>query len=312
MEVVAAALARGRVGVDARRREDPLPGPLAAGVRVLPGEGAGEGHVAGAALEVGEVLALDALQVRAQGRDEPGGQDGHPVLSSLSVADDQLLAGEVHVLDAQAAALQQAEAGPVHQGRHEPRRTAHAAQHGDDLVAGEHHGQALRQAGARHLVEPRQLAAEDLAVEEEKGAERLVLGGGADLAPRGEVAEVPRHLGCAEAVGVPLPVKEDEAADPGDVRVLGAAAEVPGAQDAADAVEEPGGRGDGGRLRVHASPPTPAGGPAQRAADAGRGAAGWHHRRGEGQERSGQSRAHPLSYARRRYSRSRGLVASSR
>jgi hypothetical protein len=36
VEVVAAALARYPVVVDARRRENPLPGPLPAGVRVLP------------------------------------------------------------------------------------------------------------------------------------------------------------------------------------------------------------------------------------------------------------------------------------
>ena len=63
VEVVAAALAGRGVGVDAGGREDPLPGPLAARVRELAGQGVGKRDVAGGALEVGQVLAAHALEM---------------------------------------------------------------------------------------------------------------------------------------------------------------------------------------------------------------------------------------------------------
>ena len=257
MEVVAAALAGRGVGVDAARREDPLPGPLAVGVRELAGEGIGERDVAGATLEIGQVLALDPREVLLERRGEAVGQDGDAVLSPLAVVDEDLLAGEVDVLDPQAAALEQAQAGAVHEGRHEGGRSAHLAQDRGHLLAGEDDGEAVGEAGAGDLLEPGELAAEDLAIEEEKRAEGLVLGGGADVPVRGEVAEVARDLRGAEAVGVALAVEEDEAADPGDVGLLGARAEVARVQNAADAVEQPRGRRAGGRRAVHVSPPTP-------------------------------------------------------
>jgi hypothetical protein len=52
---------------------------------------------------------------------------------------------------------------------------------------------------------------------------------------------------------MPFVVEENEAPDPGDVRLLGAAAEVAGAQGLADTVEETGLRGLG-RVALSARP----------------------------------------------------------
>ena len=253
VEVVAAALGGRLVDVDAARREDPLPGPVAVGVRVLAGEGVGQGDEAGGAGEVISVLGADALEVGAQGLGQAAGQDGDAVLAALAVVHGELEAEEVHVLDPEPAALEQAQAGAVHEGAHEPGHAAQLPKDCVDLLAREHERQARGLLGAGRLLEPGELAAEDVAVEKEKRAEGLVLGRGADVAREREVREVAGHRAGAELVGVPLAVEQDVAADPGEVRLLGAAAEVPRADRQAHALEEPRGPGgDPGRPRRRA------------------------------------------------------------
>src|SRR5713101_6239747 len=56
VEMMAAPLAGNPVHVDAGRREDPLPAPLAAGVCVLARKGSGQFDPAGAPPEIGLVL----------------------------------------------------------------------------------------------------------------------------------------------------------------------------------------------------------------------------------------------------------------
>src|SRR5712691_2031511 len=67
VEMVAAPLAGEPVHVDARRREDPLPAPLTARVRVLARERSRQLDPAGALPEVGLVLLAPALNVSGQG-----------------------------------------------------------------------------------------------------------------------------------------------------------------------------------------------------------------------------------------------------
>src|SRR5439155_426848 len=66
MEVVTATLPGETLHVEARGREDPLPPPVPAGVRVLARQGVGQLDPAGAATEVGLVLLARALEVGDQ------------------------------------------------------------------------------------------------------------------------------------------------------------------------------------------------------------------------------------------------------
>jgi hypothetical protein len=66
------------------------------------------------------------------------------------------------------------------------------------------------------------------------------LGRGGDLPIDRERREELRDFLSAHLSGVALVVEDDEAPDPGDVRLLGATAEVAGSQSLADAVEETG------------------------------------------------------------------------
>src|SRR5712692_7009387 len=63
VEVMATALVGQSVGVDAGCRKDPLPGPFASGIGVLPREGARQLDPACAAPEVELMLGADSIEV---------------------------------------------------------------------------------------------------------------------------------------------------------------------------------------------------------------------------------------------------------
>jgi len=137
-------------------------------------------------LEVEVVLSLDVLEMRG----EVGGRDGRercgPILVALSCSNDDLISGEVDVLGSEPSALEQTETGAIEQERHEPVSAMELAEDGSQLVTGEDYRQADRALGPHDLVEPWQILAEDLPVEEEQGAQRLVLCRGGNLALDGQ------------------------------------------------------------------------------------------------------------------------------
>jgi hypothetical protein len=140
----------------------------------------------------------------------------------------------------QAAAFQQAKSRTVQQDRHEPWHAVELLEDGADLVACQHDGQVLGPLGPDDVVEPRELDAEHLTIEEKQGAQGLVLGGGRDFVVNGERRQERGDFGRAHLSRVALVVEEDVPLDPVDVRLLGAAAIVPGADGLAHAVEEAG------------------------------------------------------------------------
>jgi L-alanine-DL-glutamate epimerase-like enolase superfamily enzyme len=85
---------------------------------------------------------------------------------------------------------------------------------------------------------PGRLARMTVAVEKEEGREGLGLCRGAHGAFDGEMRDEGVDLGLAHLARMALVVKEDEAADPGDVRLLGPQAVVAGADRHADSVEQ--------------------------------------------------------------------------
>jgi hypothetical protein len=76
-------------------------------------------------------------------------------------------------------------------------------------------------------VEPRQLDAEHVPIEEQQRTERLVLRRGAHAPILGQVREKSSDLGGPQHRGMTFVVKQDVSLDPEDVRLLGAAAHVP-------------------------------------------------------------------------------------
>jgi len=147
-------------------------------------------------------LDADAFDVLGQPLREPRGQHGDAVLATLAVVDHQLPAREVHVLDPQPAALEQPEAGFVHEGAPEGRRAAQATEHRLHLVAREDQRNAHRTLGPGHLFQALDRTPQHVSVEERQRTEGLVLRGGADVGTDRQVGEVAPDLGQAHLSGM--------------------------------------------------------------------------------------------------------------
>ena len=106
MQVMAPQLARGGIEVVTLRRENPLPYPEAGRGCVLSVERVGQVHGPKPLGEVVLVKMARPVDLRAQRFDEAARQHRYPILRSLAVADGELPAREVDVLDSQAAAFQ--------------------------------------------------------------------------------------------------------------------------------------------------------------------------------------------------------------
>ena len=74
--------------------------------------------------------------------------------------------------------------------------------------------------GAFDLPQPREILFEHVAVQEEQGIEGNVLGGGSDVLINCQVSETGADLRGPHLLGVALPMKQNKAPDPGDVRVF--------------------------------------------------------------------------------------------
>jgi hypothetical protein len=179
------------------------------------------------------------------------GQHRDAILVALAAANDDLVASDVDVLNAQSAALEDSETRAVKHASHQSRRAREAVEERAHLVAGEDDGKPRGPLGAHEVVEPRQLDTQHVAVEKEQPARRLVLGGRGHVAVDGQRGEEARDLRRAQFGRVSLPVEEDVAADPGNVRFFSAAAVVPCSENVADAIQEAGLRADRGRRFTH-------------------------------------------------------------
>ena len=172
-----------------------------------------------------------------------GRQHRNAILVALAAADDDLVGGEVDVLDSEPAALEHPEPGAVEQAGHEARHPVEPLEHGAYLVAREDDRQPLGALRAHDAVEPWEVDLQHVPVQEQKAAQRLVLGGGGDVPVDCQGREELRDFRRAHLGGVALVGGEDVAPGLANVRLLRPAAHVPGAEGLADAVEEARARG---------------------------------------------------------------------
>ncbi len=184
---------------------------------------------------------MDASNAGEPGRKLGAGDDGKrddAVLAALGVADDDAIVAELDVLDAQTQALEKAHPGPVEDRRDERgdpfRRPMRRRTSARVRTVGKSSGPLGTDDGSRGG----EVLLEDVAVEKHEGRERLGLGRGADGALDGEMRDEGVDLGLGHLEGMALVVKEDVAADPADVGLLGAQAVVAGADRLAHAVEQ--------------------------------------------------------------------------
>jgi hypothetical protein len=164
--------------------------------------------------------------------------DAVPV--TLAGAHHDPIRGEVHVFDPEVRAFQQSEARAVEQDRHQPRRAVEVLNDGTDFVPRQHDGKPLRRLGPHDAIEPRQFLLQNVAIEKQQGAQRLVLRGRGHVPVDGGRAEELSQFRGAHFCRVAFAVEQDVSADPCDVGSLRPSASVASSQSGADAFEEPG------------------------------------------------------------------------
>ncbi len=147
---------------------------------VLAGQGEGEDDGGVALIEVGEEPAVDPFEVVLEGGVEAGGEDREAFVVSLGFSDEDLVVVEIQILDPQAQAFHQPQAAAVEELGHELVFAGEVAEDQAGFVAAEDGGDAARGASAGGADRSLEGQAEDGAVEEEDGAECLILGGSGD------------------------------------------------------------------------------------------------------------------------------------
>jgi len=140
------------------------------------------------------VLPENAIEMRAQRVAGRLGKHRAAVAVALPLADEDLVPAEVDVLDPQAARFEDAETGAVHQRGHQARRAIHALEDQADLVGRQNDGKAGGPLRPDDLVEPGEVDAEHVAVQEQQGRQGLVLGRCRHAPVDGEVGEEGGHF----------------------------------------------------------------------------------------------------------------------
>ena len=198
MEVVTRMAAGPRMSAEFGGGEDELPGPFTRGVGVFAGEGFRHVDLTDAGDEVLAVFFTEGSEVGLEAGFEGLGERDEAVFAAFGVVDGDGAVAEVDVLDAEAKAFHDAEAGAVEELGGEFPGVFEEAEHGTNFVAGEYGGRATG-AGGRAIEVQREFGvAEDVAEEEDESVERLLLGGGGDLAFKGEDLDVRGNGGWAD------------------------------------------------------------------------------------------------------------------
>jgi len=111
----------------------------------------------------------------SQRLDNCGWQYGWPVLLALAASNHNLPPLQIDVLHAELQAFLQPQPGAVQEGHHHPHDAIEMLHDARDLVAAQDNRYANRHASARHVLDRPDLDVEDMAIQEQKRAERLVL-----------------------------------------------------------------------------------------------------------------------------------------
>ena len=120
------------------------------------------------------MLSLHGLEVASQRLDNGGWQYGWPILLALAASNHDLPPLPIDVLHAELQAFLQPQPGAVQSATiiHMTPSMLHDAR---DLVAAQDDRYANRHASARHVLDRPDLDVEDIAIQEQKRAERLIL-----------------------------------------------------------------------------------------------------------------------------------------
>ena len=179
-----------------------------------------------------------AHELNSERGDAGVGKRSHAIPLPLATANAELAGREVDVLHPERQRFEQPEPGSVEQARDEPGLPVEPREQLPHLAGRQHDGQAARPLCAH---QPRELAhrlPQHVPVQEHERVQRLVLGRRRDLRRVRQMAQERRDLRLSERRGMPLPMEQDEAPHPVDVRILSARAVVADAKLRPHPIEE--------------------------------------------------------------------------
>jgi len=214
------------VGRQARRGKDVLPAPLSRGVGVLSFECIGKMDSTESREQVFVMQRLHPDQMLPEWFPKTGRQHRDAVLSALAVPDQDLQPGELHILQPQARPFHHPHARAIQQPQNQRRRPGGSLENRPHLVHREHHGQSTRLLRLLHIVQPRELDAEDFPIQKQERRLGLVLRRGGDVTHDRQMRQERLHRGSAQVARMPFAVVQHVPANPVGVNILGTDAVV--------------------------------------------------------------------------------------
>ena len=115
-------------------------------------------------------------QLQAQRPVQRRGQHHHPVFGPLALAHDDRAVLKIEVLDAQAQALQQTQAGAIKQLTQQPGAVVQRRKKTAHFSLRQHGGQARLALGSADLGQPRHLLFQHVLIEKQQRRQRLLVG----------------------------------------------------------------------------------------------------------------------------------------
>lgn len=176
--------------------------------------------MAGSGGEVIQVLSANRGEMIAERRNEAGGEDGPTIFAALTVPHQDLIPLYLYVLDSEVECFEKAETPSVEEAAHDAMWPGQLVDQRATLAPRQHDGNTLRTFGVDHVAQPRELAPEDLRVQEQDRGQGLVLTGGAHPIGIGEARQERGDLGLGQRIRVPFAMEQDEAPDPADIGLL--------------------------------------------------------------------------------------------
>ena len=197
VQVITCEVTGPRVRAKRRRGEEPLPCPLAAGIGVFPPEGFRNVDVAGTTGKILKVLVTGFCQVLLEAGFQSSREGDDTVPTAFAVVDRDGSLSEIQILDAQAHGLREPQAAAIHDLGGEAIGIGEMGEYrGYFFTSQDYRGPPWSGGGDRRF-DGEIGDSENLAVEENHGIQRLLLGGWGDLTFEGEIVQVSRDGRCS-------------------------------------------------------------------------------------------------------------------
>jgi hypothetical protein len=174
--VMAADHPRMRVLRQTIGRKDVRPDPESAGTRILTFQRERSINRANPLSDILRMYALDVREMFLEGADEAFRAHRHPVLHTLAIAHDELPLGNVQVFDAQSQTCHPSQPATIPPYRHESWRSGETLDNLKGLLLGQDRGHACGLFGPDGIDGEVERRFEYVAIQQEPGAECLILG----------------------------------------------------------------------------------------------------------------------------------------